>query len=50
MVFDSELLGQLRNIQGDRIIEQKCRITFSEIVTDLIKIGIRNEIGVLNVR
>ncbi len=50
MIFDSELLEQLRNIQGDRIQEKKCRITFSQIVRDLIKIGIRNEIGVLNVR
>ena len=50
MIFDSELLKELRNIQGEKIQEKKCRITFSEIVTDLVKIGIRNEIGVLNVR
>jgi len=42
MVFDSELLNELRNIQGDKIIEKKCRITFSEIVTELVKIGIKN--------
>jgi len=47
MIFDSELLEQLRYIQGNKIQEKKCRITFSEIVTDLVKIGIRNEIGVL---
>jgi len=50
MVFDSELLEQLRYIQGNKIQEKKCRITFSQIVRDLVKVGIRNEIGVLNVR
>jgi len=42
MVFDSELLEQLRNIQGDKILEKKCSVTFSETVTDLLKIGMKN--------
>jgi len=42
MVFDSQLLEQLRYIQGNKIQEKKCRITFSEIVVDLVKIGIKN--------
>jgi len=39
MVFDSELLKHLRNIQGDKILKSKRSVTFSETVVDLIKIG-----------
>ena len=42
MVFDSELLGQLRNIQGDKILRANRSVTFSETVVDLVKIGIKN--------
>ena len=42
MVFDSELLEQLRNIQGEKIIEQKRSVTFSKTVQDLLKIGMKN--------
>jgi len=42
MVFDSELLEQLRNIQGKKIIDQKRSVTLSETVQDLLKIGMKN--------
>ena len=42
MVFDSELLGQLRNIQGDKILRTNRSVTFSETVVDLVRIGIKN--------
>ncbi len=42
MVFELDLLKQLRNIQGEKILEQKRQVTFSQIVIDLIKIGIKN--------
>jgi len=42
MVFDSELLEQLRNIQGDKILKSKRSVTFSETVQDLVKIGMKN--------
>ena len=42
MVFDSELLEQLRNIQGDKILRTNRSVTFSETVQDLLKIGIKN--------
>ena len=42
MVFDSELLEQLRNIQGDKILRTNRSVTFSETVVDLVKIGIKN--------
>ena len=46
MVFDSELLEQLRNIQGDKILKSKRSVTFSETVQDLLKIGMKNELVV----
>ncbi len=42
MVFDSELLEQLRNIQGDKILRTNRSVTFSETVVDLLKIGMKN--------
>ena len=42
MVFDVDLLKQLRNIQGEKILEQKRQVTFSQVVMDMIKIGIKN--------
>ena len=42
MVFDSELLEQLRNIQGDKILRTNRSVTFSETVQDLLKIGMKN--------
>jgi hypothetical protein len=42
MVFDSELLEQLRNIQGDKILRANRSVAFSETVQDLLKIGIKN--------
>ena len=42
MVFDSELLEQLRNIQGDKILRTNRSVTFSETVVDLVKIGMKN--------
>ncbi len=42
MVFNSELLEQLRNIQGDKILRTNRSVTFSETVQDLLKIGMKN--------
>ena len=42
MVFDLELLKQLRNIQGKKIQEQKRQVSFSQVVMDMIKIGMKN--------
>jgi len=42
IVLDMELLKQLKNIQGDRILEANRYVPFSKIVRDVIKIGIKN--------
>lgn len=45
LLFDFELYQKLRNIQGDKIKKTNRSVSFSQLVEDLVKNGMKNGKG-----